>query len=145
MTDIALTRPQIVVELTREHHTLTVEGKSTTVTLSKTGSPGPAGPPGADGQGVPTGGEARQVLRKIGGTDYSTEWTHTWQDFAMNVEYTGTETAVVGGTVYTATIDAAPVYRFVTSATNANGYPTEDSFYRAFDGSVVSDLIVSRG
>ena len=32
------------------------------------------GAAGAAGQGVPTGGTAGQVLRKIDGTDYNTEW-----------------------------------------------------------------------
>lgn len=35
---------------------------------------GAAGAPGAAGQGVPAGGTAGQVLRKIDGTDYNTEW-----------------------------------------------------------------------
>lgn len=38
---------------------------------------GPTGDPGADGtdgQGVPVGGTAGQVLAKIDGTDYNTEW-----------------------------------------------------------------------
>lgn len=32
------------------------------------------GAPGADGQGVPTGGTTHQLLRKVSGTDYDTEW-----------------------------------------------------------------------
>ena len=35
---------------------------------------GPTGDPGADGQGVPVGGTAGQVLAKVDGTDYNTEW-----------------------------------------------------------------------
>ncbi|MEM7524311.1 MAG: hypothetical protein AAF360_11230 [Pseudomonadota bacterium] len=38
------------------------------------GLPGIAGPPGADGQGVPVGGAAGQVLVKTTGDDYDTEW-----------------------------------------------------------------------
>lgn len=46
-------------------------------------SPGPAGPTGAtgpagtDGEGVPIGGTLGQVLSKIDGTDYNTEWRDT--------------------------------------------------------------------
>lgn len=98
-----------------------------------------------DGQGVPTGGEARQVLRKINTTDYNTEWAHTWQDYATNVEYTGAQTSIASGTVYTATIDGGTVYRFVNGTNSANGYPLEDSFYRQFSGGTLSDLIVTRG
>lgn len=45
------------------------------------GPQGPAGPAGAQGlqgpagQGVPTGGSSDQVLSKIDGTDYNTQWT----------------------------------------------------------------------
>lgn len=35
---------------------------------------GATGAPGAAGQGVPAGGTAGQVLRKIDGTDYNTDW-----------------------------------------------------------------------
>lgn len=35
---------------------------------------GPTGDPGADGQGVPVGGTTGQVLAKVDGTDYNTEW-----------------------------------------------------------------------
>jgi len=39
------------------------------------GDAGPAGADGADGVGVPVGGSTGQVLAKIDGTDYNTEWT----------------------------------------------------------------------
>ena len=38
------------------------------------GATGPKGDPGPAGQGVPTGGTAGQVLTKVDGTDYNTEW-----------------------------------------------------------------------
>jgi hypothetical protein len=38
------------------------------------GQQGPAGEPGAPGQGVPTGGTAGQVLAKVDGVSYNTEW-----------------------------------------------------------------------
>jgi len=38
------------------------------------GSAGPQGPAGADGVGVPVGGASGQILAKIDGTDYNTEW-----------------------------------------------------------------------
>lgn len=40
-----------------------------------TGATGPQGPTGATGQGVPTGGTTGQVLTKIDGTNYNTQWT----------------------------------------------------------------------
>jgi hypothetical protein len=38
------------------------------------GATGPAVADGVDGQGVPTGGSTGQVLAKIDGTDFNTEW-----------------------------------------------------------------------
>lgn len=38
------------------------------------GIPGPEGPQGPPGEGVPAGGDAGQILAKIDGTDYNTEW-----------------------------------------------------------------------
>lgn len=40
-----------------------------------TGNTGPQGDPGADGEGVPVGGTAGQVLTKVDGVDYNTAWT----------------------------------------------------------------------
>lgn len=42
--------------------------------VGATGPEGPQGPTGAAGQGVPTGGSAGQVLSKIDGTNYNTQW-----------------------------------------------------------------------
>ncbi|MEM1151065.1 MAG: hypothetical protein AAGI03_10980 [Pseudomonadota bacterium] len=38
------------------------------------GATGATGPAGAAGQGVPTGGNAGQVLQKVDGSDFNTEW-----------------------------------------------------------------------
>jgi hypothetical protein len=40
------------------------------------GLPGIGGGRGIDGQGVPTGGTAGQVLSKINSTDYNTQWVN---------------------------------------------------------------------
>jgi len=108
-------------------------------------SQGAQGAQGATGQGVPTGGTARQALTKIDGTDYNTEFKSNWFDYSINVEYTGAETAITAGTVYTCSIDSGTIYRFVNSTNNANGYPSEDSFYTNFDGVNLANLITTRG
>lgn len=38
------------------------------------GAPGATGAPGANGAGVPVGGTSGQVLSKVDGTDYNTQW-----------------------------------------------------------------------
>lgn len=42
--------------------------------VGATGATGATGPTGATGAGVPTGGSTDQVLAKINGTDYNTQW-----------------------------------------------------------------------
>ena len=53
---------------------VTVVDINPVITGSVVGPTGPAGATGAAGQGVPTGGDQFQVLRKVSGTDYDTEW-----------------------------------------------------------------------
>ena len=105
---------------------------------------------GPKGRGVPVGGTAGQVLAKIDGSNYNTEWvddsnTVTWIDVAGDVEYTGAETTIASGDVLTADYKGGTVYRFINSTENANGYPSEDSFYSDFDGTNLTNLIVTRG
>ncbi len=42
------------------------------------GPTGPTGPAGEDGVGVPPGGAAGEILAKIDGTDYNTEWIENY-------------------------------------------------------------------
>ena len=114
------------------------------------GPQGDKGDDGAPGQGVPAGGLAGQVLSKIDGTDYNTQWvddtdTLSWLDVAGDVEYTGAETTIASGEVLTCDYKSDTIYRFINSTENANGYPIEDSFYSNFDGTSLTNLIVARG
>jgi hypothetical protein len=72
----------------------------------------------------------------------------SWQFLALSVEYTGTETPVTSpsaGTVLTALKPGGvPVYRFIATALDANGYPIQDSFYSTFSGGTLSNLISTR-
>jgi len=111
-----------------------------------------AGTQGVKGEGVPAGGVAGQVLAKINSTDYNTEWADpsdtgsvSWIDVAGDVEYTGVETPIASGDVLTADYKGGTVYRFINSTNNTNGYPVEDSFYSDFDGTNLTNLIVTRG
>jgi len=68
-----------------------------------------------------------------------------WDYYALNVEYTGVDTAIAAGSVKSCTLAALTIYRFINSTLNANGYPLEDSFYSDFDGTNLTNLIVTRG
>ena len=93
----------------------------------------------------PKGGSKRQILRKESSVDYDVAWVSCFSDYLINVEYTGVNTNITDGTVLTATIDGDTVYRFINDTKNANGYPVEDSFYAQFDGSTLTELIITRG
>jgi hypothetical protein len=57
------------------------------------GVKGDTGATGAAGQGVPTGGTAGQVLAKINGTNYNTEWIDPPDEFAVWGQITGSLSA----------------------------------------------------
>jgi len=148
MSDIILTiegKPNII--LSNEVNEVTLTNEIKTVEIAQKGL---RGNKGADGEGVPTGGATGQVLAKVDGTDYNTEWvddanTVTWIDVAGDVEYTGVETSIASGEVLECDYKGGTIYRFINSTENANGYPSEDSFYQNFDGTNLTNLIVTRG
>lgn len=116
----------------------------------KQGIEGPQGDKGDTGLGIPAGGLAGQVLSKIDNTDYNTQWvddtdTLSWIDVAGDVEYTGVEATIASGEVLTCDYKSDTIYRFINSTENVNGYPIEDSFYGDFDGTNLTNLIVTRG
>ena len=135
------------IEIIQDSHEIVVSPvgqQGRTGEQGQQGEKGDKGDTGDTGAGVPVGGTERQVLAKIDGTDYNTLWRSNWYDYSMNVEYTGA-TLIASGTVYTCSIDGGTIYRFVNSTNNANGYPSEDSFYNNFDGTNLTNLIVTRG
>lgn len=66
------------------------------------GAPGPMGPTGPTGQGVPAGGDPGDILAKIDGTDYNTEWIENFTSTVKHeVKYVGNNTVPIGTPVYT--------------------------------------------
>lgn len=69
-----------------------------------TGAPGPTGPTGADGAdgvGVPPGGSAGDILAKIDGSDFNTEWIENYTSTVKHlVKYVGNPTIPIGTPVY---------------------------------------------
>jgi hypothetical protein len=68
-----------------------------------------------------------------------------WEHYANNVKYTGADTTTTTAVVLPCLYKNNTIYRFIANTDDANGYPTEDSFYANFNGTTVSNLIVSRG
>ena len=101
-------------------------------------------PEATQNSGMPVGGKQRQVVEKSSATDNDYTWRSRYFDYLINCEYTGVEYLISSGKVLEATIDSQVIYRFISSTINPNGYPSEDSFYNTFDGSLVSNLIIRR-
>ena len=85
-----------------------------------TGPQGPAGVPGANGQGVPVGGITGQVLAKVNGTDYNTQWvTPSGSDNLGN--HTATTSLNMNGNAIT---NATNITATGTATLGGNTYPT---------------------
>jgi len=91
---------------------------------------GAAGPTGATGQGVPTGGTANQALVKIDGTDYNTEWaaiyTQRYESDSETLRAGGAETIEV---YYSAIADGDGYAESASSDTPATGYDIRRKLY----------------
>lgn len=105
------------------------------------GIQGPAGPQGAPGQGVPSGGDAGQVLAKIDGTDYNTEWVDqsgevTYQESVTYVQLVAKIGAseLVPGLRYLITDFATAYYH------TDGGVPINDPQYAAVEPIVVTAI-----
>lgn len=70
---------------------------------------------------------------------------YTWEHLVTNAKTSGAETATTGGTYMIYTYKTKTIYRFLSTALDANGYNVEDSFYATLTGSTLSDLIITRG
>ena len=101
--------------------------------------------PISSGGNIPDGGLKRQILVKNTDSSGDYSWSYNFEDFLINVKYTGVESDISTGKVLEAVIDGNNVYRFISDTINSNGYPQEDSFYKDFNGVILNNLIKTRG
>lgn len=96
-----------------------------------------------------TGGELSDLLATRGITSGFGAALNSWEHFATNSFYTGVSTAVSSGgfvgIVYTGTYSSNPIYRYISTDLDSNGYPVQDSFYRSFSSGVLANLVATRG
>ena len=84
------------------------------------GPEGPAGPQGDPGVGVPPGGNAGEVLAKIDGTDYNTEWVPQSGGGGTNYVFSNSNNVSFGTNGSTVTASAS-FSQTSLSYSNANG------------------------
>ena len=90
-----------------------------------TGPQGPQGIPGVPGQGVPVGGTTGQILAKVDGVNYNTQWITPQDEYAVWGGITGTLSAQVDlQSALDGKYSTSNPAGFITSAALA-GYATE--------------------
>lgn len=141
---------EMSISVKTENNSVYVENSTKTIVVTVpdrsivVSTTGVQGQKGDDGDSLPTGGLERQILIKNSSADSDVSWKYTWQDLVLNSKYTGTKDSIIGGDVLEYTIDGMSIYRYITTL-RVNKYPVEDSFYSDFDGTNLTNLIVSRG
>jgi len=102
--------------------TLTIR-TATSTDVVKIVEAGPQGPAGSNGQGVPVGGTAGQVLRKASGTNYDTEWAAaaSGSGSVTSVALAGTGLSISGSPVTTSGTITANVSYGTTAGTACQG------------------------
>jgi hypothetical protein len=85
------------------------------------GAPGPTGPTGATGPGVPTGGNPGDILAKIDGTDFNTEWIQNYTSMLKHiVKNANGSTINIGTPVYTKIVSNSGTNIPVAVASNSS-------------------------
>lgn len=69
---------------------------------------------------------------------------YTWEYLAINAKTDGAENTITNGYYLNYDLQGVSIYRYITTATDANGYPNEDSFYATNTAGVLTNLIVTR-
>jgi hypothetical protein len=70
--------------------------------------------------------------------------SYTWQYLAINGKTDGVKNDIPNGYYLNYTHQGNTIYRYITTATDANGYPNEDSFYATNTAGVLTNIIVTR-
>lgn len=108
------------------------------------GPTGPQGPAGDDGVGIPAGGTAGQVLEKVDGTDYNTQWATPSSAPVTSVNsQTGAVSLDFADLVdKTITVCDETVFNFTTSALDGTNGPIQ---YKTLGSNVTFTNSMSEG
>ncbi len=148
-----VTTNQNVFEIRREDNEVKIDATQgrPNISIGTGGAQGPPGPPGADGVGIPAGGIAGQVLSKVDGSDYNTQWVTPssisdpygfasyWMTLARGFSSIPSQIGVTGtGDVWEYNYSNGTLYRYIATDLSL------DAFYTTWDGSNVSGLVTQK-
>lgn len=136
---INVTRKVHNIKITHPKREIVVKRRNVTINLhdgGRRGLPGPQGDPGtpgANGQGIPTGGEIGEVIEKTGVSDYDTGWSRRVKEVIagdnVTVDDTDPEKPIIsaeasGGGAIGDVVEGASPFRVLT--TNGDGELADD-------------------
>ena len=119
------------------HAEVFVEGEPVNV-IVKVAARGPQGPNSI------TANTATDLAGFLVGEDGNVRGISPWSHMVLESATNGVSVAITGGTYLTYNYQGAAVYRFISTTSDANGYPTEDAFYTTLSGGVLSGKIGQR-
>ena len=119
------------------HAEVFVEGEPVNV-IVKVAARGPQGPNSI------TANTATDLVGFLVGKDGIVIGIRPWIILVGEASTNGVSVSITGGTYLTYNYQGATVYRFISTASDANGYPTEDAFYTTLSGGALSGKICQR-
>jgi len=72
------------------------------------------------------------------------EGTLPWSHMVLESSTNGVDVPISGGSYLVYSYQGTTVYRFISTASDTNGYPTEDAFYTTLSGGALSGKICQR-
>ena len=108
------------------------------------GAVGPIGPVGPQGPNAVTESTTTNLAGFLIGKDSNVDAVNPWIILVGEATTNGVSVAITGGTYLVYNYNGTTVYRFITTSTDANGYPIEDSFYTTLSGGSLSGKICQR-
>jgi hypothetical protein len=144
MSSINVISDNNTITVTGEEKSITVTGEDNNITIA-----------GEEGSITVVGEETSIIIQASGSSIEVSEIGAqgapginailSWNDYALNLmKYSGTKSTISTGRVLHGEASGASAYRYITDA-KVGKYPSQDSFYSVFDGTVLSGLLATRG
>ena len=111
------------------------------------GAPGPVGaqgPVGPQGPNAVTESTTTDLAGFLIGKAGSVDAVNPWIILVGEATTNGVDVAITGGTYLIYNYNGTTIYRYITTASDANSYPIEDAFYATLSDGALSGKICQR-